>query len=305
MKLPFNIQPKRTSLQERAIRVAKEIYESDPEKYKDTMFCPYCGQPLVRSGNRRRMQTLSEHVSDPNGEVSLKDEYICGAEGLFERQYLIGDDPDSQVGCEFGILHSWNGGWEKGGSYSSNYRSKLYEMSKESIINKRVIDQYFHEDYSHKFTNALNTDACEYSISIYYKGLPCFYRLPSWLTLNIIQLTIDMSYNANKFGEVTGTYAKLGFRKKDDTSNKFDIHGIWPWKTWRFLNKKTKRGLKMAEKITDEQKKAKSLANAMNISGNDSWIYRLHQWYVYLIHPRYAKLIKKYDLYKKSTWRID
>lgn len=43
----------------------------------------------------------------------------------------------------------------------------------------------------------------------------------------------------------------------------------------------------------------------MNISGNDSWIYRLHQWYVYLIHPRYAKLLKKYDLYKKSTWEID
>ena len=114
-----------------------------------------------------------------------------------------------------------------------------------------------------------------------------------------------MSYNANKFGEVTGTYAKLGFRKKDDTSNEFDIHGIWPWKTWRFLNKKTKSGLKRAEKITDEQKKAKSLANAMNISGNDSWIYRLHQWYVYIIHPRYAKLIKKYDLYKKSTWKIN
>ena len=29
MKLPFNIQPKRTALQERAIRVAKELYESN------------------------------------------------------------------------------------------------------------------------------------------------------------------------------------------------------------------------------------------------------------------------------------
>lgn len=66
---------------------------------------------------------------------------------------------------------------------------------------------------------------------------------------------IEMSYKANKFGEVTGTYAKLGFLKKDDTSNGFNIHGTWPWSTWRYLNNKTKRGLKMAEKITDEQKK--------------------------------------------------
>lgn len=301
MKLPFNIRPKRTALQERAIRVAKELYESNPEKYKDTMFCPYCGQPLVKSGNRRRMQTLSEHVSDPNGEVSLKDEYICSAEGLFERQYLIGDDPDSQVGCEFGILHSWNGGWEKGGSYSSNYRSKLYKMSKESIINKRVLDQYFHEDCSHEFKEALNTDACEYSVSINNTGLPRFYRLPSWLTLNIIQLMIEMSYKANKFGEVTGTYAKLGFLKKSGMDG-FSVHGEWFWNTWFFLNRKAKHNFKRAKKITDEERKAKVLAKAMNISGNDAWVYRLHQWYEYLIHPKYAKLLKKRGLYKKPTW---
>lgn len=301
MKLPFNIQPKRSTLQKKAIEVAKGIYESDPEKYKDTMFCPYCGQPLVKSGNRRRMQTLTEHVSNPNGKVSLKDEYICGAEGLFERQYLIGDDPDSQIGCEFGILHSWNGGWEKGGSYSSDYRSKLYEMRKESIINKRVIDQYFHEDYTHEFKEALNTDTCEYSVSIYNTGLPRFYRLPSWLTFNIIQLIIEMSYTANKFGEVTGTYAKLGFLKKSGMDG-FSVHGEWFWNTWFFLNRKAKDNFKRAKKITDEERKAKVLAKAMNISGNDAWIYRLHQWHEYLIHPKYAKLLKKHGLYKKPTW---
>ena len=55
MKLPFNIQPKRTSLQEAALKRAKELYNSDPEKYKDTMFCPYCGSPLIKSGQQKRM----------------------------------------------------------------------------------------------------------------------------------------------------------------------------------------------------------------------------------------------------------
>ena len=113
MKLPFNLQPKRSPLQERALRKAKELFNSDPEKYKDTMFCPYCGSPLVKSGNQRRMETLSEHVSNPNGTPSLKDEYVCSAEGLFNKQYLLSDDAESRLGCEFGILHSWNGGFEK------------------------------------------------------------------------------------------------------------------------------------------------------------------------------------------------
>ena len=38
MKLPFNFQPKRTKLQEKALKRAKEIYNSDPQKYENTMF---------------------------------------------------------------------------------------------------------------------------------------------------------------------------------------------------------------------------------------------------------------------------
>ena len=62
--------------------------------------------------------------------------------------------------------------------------------------------------------------------------------------------------------------------------------------------------LKRARRISDENEKAKIIAEAMNISGNDSFIYRLHQNFMYLIHPRYAKLLKKYGYYKVSTWKI-
>jgi hypothetical protein len=63
--------------------------------------------------------------------------------------------------------------------------------------------------------------------------------------------------------------------------------------------------LKLAKKCKDEKNKAKAVAKAMNISGNDSLIYRLHQWYEYLIHPRHARLLKKYGYYKVPTWNID
>lgn len=304
MKLPFNIQPKRTSLQEVALKRAKELYNSNPEKYKDTMFCPYCGSPLVKSGNQRRMETLSEHVSDPNGTPTLKDEYVCSAEGSFEHQYLMSGSY-KRLGCEFGILHSWNGGWGKGGSYASDYWHELYELSKQSIVNKRVIDDWFHEDYKHEHKNALNTFECQSQTSIYNAGLKKYILLPAWITFNLIRLKLDFHYSANDFGEVTSTSVTLGFLKKDKGfRNEFCIVGSWPWHTWSFLNNRAKRCFKRADKIKDEQEKAKLLAEAMNISGNDAFIYRLHQDYMYLIHPKYAKLLKKHGYYKISTWEI-
>ena len=304
MKLPFNLQPKRTPLQERALKKAKELYNSDPEKYKNTMFCPYCGSPLIKSGSQKRMETLSEHVSDPNGIPTLKDEYVCSAEGISNHQYLLSGS-DKRLGCEFGILHSWNGGFEKGGSYTSDYWHELYELSKQSIVNKRVIGAYLHEDYQHKHQNALNTSECQSQTSIYNTGLKECILLPAWLTFNLIRLKLDFHYSANDFGEVTSTSVTLGFLKKDKAfRNEFCILGNWPWDTWSFLNREAKRHFKLAKQIGYEPEKAKTIAEAMNISGNDAFIYRLHQDYMYFIHPKYAKLLKKYGYYKISTWDI-
>jgi hypothetical protein len=229
MRLPFNIQPKRTDLQERALVRAREIYNSNPKQYEDTMFCPYCGSPLIKSGERRRMETLSEHVCNPNGTPTLKDEYICGAEGMY--QYLS-KGKDKQLGCKFGILHSWNGGFEKGGSYISKFWRKLYDLSEKSVINKNVVDSWLHEDYQHKHTAALNTYECEAQTSIYNEGLRKDILLPAWLTLNLIRLKLDFHYTADSFGEVTSTSVTLGFLKKDKQLNKFCIVGDWFWHTW-------------------------------------------------------------------------
>lgn len=305
MKLPFNFQPKRTKLQEKALRRAKEIYNSDPQKYKNTMFCPYCGSPLVKSGQMRRFKTLTEHVSNPNGTPDLKDEYVCSAKGVFEHQYLYGSNKDETTGCEFGILHTWNGGYECGGSYASQYWHELYAMSKESIVNKRVIDQWFHEDNKHKHFNALNTFECEMQTSIYKVGLRRCYYLPAWLTLNIIQLTINLEYTANKFGEVTSTNATLGFLKKDDNTKDFCIVGDWPWNIWKYLTNETDFNFKKAKQAKTEKDKVKHIAHAMNIHANDTWVYRLHQWYEYLIHPRYAKILKEKGMYKKPIFDIN
>lgn len=40
------------------------------------MLCPICKSVLVVTG-QERLETLDEHVCDPNGEVCLKDKYEC------------------------------------------------------------------------------------------------------------------------------------------------------------------------------------------------------------------------------------
>lgn len=69
------------------------------------MECPYCFHELIIVG-QARLQTLEEHVSNPNGKVSLKDKYSC-----------------SNNICEthkYGVY--WN---EYGEKYSQKYENKL------------------------------------------------------------------------------------------------------------------------------------------------------------------------------------
>ena len=297
MKLPFNIQPKRTPLQKAALRKAKELFNSNPEAYKDTMFCPYCGNPLVKSGEQRPFETTSEHVS--LSSASLKDEYVCGASNLWEGRYLPSSVEDTKIGCEFGILHSWNGGFENGGSYRSDFWQKLIKMREESFVNYRVINDYLKEDKKHHHLSALNTYECRLEVEIYNCGLKNKIYLPSWLTFNRIQLTINLYYKANNFGEVTSTSFGWGFLTNLDDVVK--VVGTWPWHTWRFLCTDSKRHLSEYKSCTDEERKINLLAKAMNICYNNGWVYRLHQWYMYLRHPRYAKILKKAGKYKVAT----
>lgn len=295
----FIKQPKRIELQQRALETALKIYNRDPKLHKDTMFCPYCGQPLIKNGKQARLQTLCEHVSGDGSYASLKDVYVCSAEGLFDGQYLLEGDPESQIGCKYGILHCWNGGFEAGGSYTSDFHKKLWDMEKESFINYRVISQYLHEDYQYDFKSALNTFDCCSEVYIYHKGLRDKRYLPAWLTFNQIQLTIDYSYEADNFGRVTKTWIKLGFLKKDDNGNRgFCIIGNWPWHTWSFLNREFKRDMKVVKKQKAKNvDHMKALLKAFEPSFNQSWIYRLHHKWICFTHLKlYKSLLKHYKV---------
>ena len=216
----FNIQPKRSEIEQNALNTALSIYNSDPEKYKNTMFCPYCGQPLVKSGEMRKLETLTEHVS--LCEPTYKEVYMCSSE------YHPG-----YPGCKFGALNVWNGSafGEEGGSYVSKFWRK---MAKAKDSGDTSAKEFFNEYHKVGDLCALNTSEKSAEKALYKNGLPRQIRLWSWLTLNIIQLIIEFDYSADNFGRVTKTWVDLNYLKKDD-SGEFRYLGINPIQTWKFL----------------------------------------------------------------------
>lgn len=267
----FITQPKRNAMQEKALETALAIYNSNPEKYENTMFCPYCGQPLIKSGEKRKMETLSEHVSCSN--VSEKEVYACSAD------------------CKFSKLHIWNEdpfGSERGNSFISDYWRECYHKSE----NDEELKKYLDEDTDNKFISALNSDVCENEVSIYKTGLKRTLTLPLWLTINSIQPYFEYAYVANKFGQVTKCAIYLRFWKIEDEYSRTEIIPFWD--TLEFLNFKFNRTRKRALAYKTEVDKMQGLLKAYKFSNKDSFSYRLFAWYITKRHYFEYKNVLKY-----------
>lgn len=274
----FNIQPKRLEFQQKALERALEIYNSDPEKHKNTMFCPFCGEALIPSGRKRRMQTLTEHVSGDGSYAGLRNEYVCPG-------HYYGE---TVPGCKYGALHAWNddiGGVESGGCYVSKFSTEIYEkhengeISDEEYDKIKAVDTFFRRDIH---TAALNTFEAKSEVDCYKTGLRDTIRLWPWLTLNIIQLTIDLSFEADDFGRVKKTWVHLGFLKRDKDRNDpgFCLRGSWAIGTWKYLLWKWKDEIKKARSAKSTEQKMRLLATAYGKSFNRSWPYKWFEWFI-------------------------
>lgn len=272
----FNIQPKINKLQKEAQRKAIQIYQSDPKKYRDTMFCPFCGEPLIDSGKTRALETLSEHVCGCN-QVSQKKVYVCSHEGFYK----------NITGCKYGVFWVWNGpegiyDYEAGGAYYSDLRYELVKRSKDDILSD-VLSTYLISERSYRvLTSALNTQECKSEVSIYNEGLPTRKVL---LEIGKFKLTLEFTYKADRFGRVNKTYINLGYVWKNSI-------GIWPWKTWRFELKRYRNRKKMTKKGSENY--YENLLAVYSHSPNRSWRYRVFEKVIEFIHFKEVKDLKKH-----------
>lgn len=90
LRLPVLIQPKKTNKYKLAIKAAKENHKEAKDKY--TMYCPYCGAPLIATDRLEKLETLDEHVS--GAEVTPKTVYKCSEEcisGQYAKYNYMGE----------------------------------------------------------------------------------------------------------------------------------------------------------------------------------------------------------------------
>lgn len=81
MKLPVFRQARKSKSYTNALNIARTLHN---KFYGDIMphqmYCPYCGFRIDATTRKERLETLDEHVMDPNGTPSYKTVYKCSCE---------------------------------------------------------------------------------------------------------------------------------------------------------------------------------------------------------------------------------
>mgnify|MGYP003451402751 CR=1 FL=1 len=217
------------------------------------MKCPKCKDDLHITGEDH-LQTLSEHVCDPNGTPSLKAVYQC-----------------VNTNCKCFRAFAWN---SDGEFYPYGYDSRL------------VFD-------NHEMTSALGSFSRKMDIEISHHGLPDKVRLHPALMLWFFQPYIQYRYTADEDGNVLSVRRSLGIFKKDhhdrnrkrvprrEYDNDYRLGAHFCWTTWAYL------WWRFKDRI--ESGKYKS---AFRPSFNRAWVYRWFETFVKIrFYSLYKKTI--------------
>lgn len=156
--------------------------------------CPFCGHPLVQEG-QERLESLCEHVGNPNGIPSYKNVGVCKNEK-----------------CKFGKFQIWD--WDSGEQYSSDFYSEYF--FKRNSDNTFEFDETKNDEWLEiqKYIPAAgNSISLKIGINSYkYGQLKNIYFSP-FFGLLIYQPYIEMYYEADKLGNILKKSWKLGWLK--------------------------------------------------------------------------------------------
>lgn len=166
------------------------------------MYCPKCHKPLI-NGEKKRFETLCEHVEDPNEEFErpLRNTFIC-------------NNPQCPA---FNENIFWD---ESGAMYGHNFKFK----------------------FDNDLNSAYPSFERKMDIEIYKKGLKEEKQLHPILTLYFLKPIIVYDYKADYWGNVVDKSWQLEWRKKEKYSLKnknYCIGYTFPfvhiYKTIRFI----------------------------------------------------------------------
>lgn len=220
---------------------------------------PFCGNPLIKNGEQRKLEMLDEHVFD--AEPTLKDVYIC-----------------SNDSCAFGHYRMYN-------YFGDGYMRNPSEFRNLDIATKKL----FHE-YS---MYATNSDGFRIDCEISGRGQLREIRLHKLFMFGFGQPIIEFEYAFDKAGNVLkrnfylGKYIKYNKELKTDTYEILDI---------ALLISGINRDIRTIKHFKKSNNAATWLKEVFEFPHTKTWYYRANTYIIRMLFPltyhKYRKAVK-------------
>lgn len=242
--------------------------------------CPFCGHALKLTDEKRRLQSLVEHVSDPNGQPTYKSVGVC-----------------SNDECEMGRFWMYN--YYTGEAYRriDKYYTYFFEQGPDGQpdIYKYRSDE--HKALAKKMDKFImcagNTFECQAMFSINKAGLIGDIYLHPLFALGIRQPVIEINYECGYRGNIRNRSYKLRFLSWDHGS-----FSVYKYSTFtRFFHilksrlksaKRFKRLLKEPTPSTERLRSRYDNAFTLRYAPNDKTT-RAAIWCVKILYPRLSR----------------
>lgn len=274
------------------VESTKHEKKSAKPKVEDRLCCPFCGEPLVKRG-QKRLQTLEEHVYDPNMTPSLKDAMYC-----------------ENTECENGKYFCWNGGRFGGEAF----------MNSDTIGDDENAFHAFYKASKEYYINALNSAVCQSERSESW-----FVLFHPALTFGAFRPYVEVLPSYKENGEFVRNRYKTGLMGRDK-NGKYCIMRIGGLHMFLFSIKQRSgykfRGLKALGKDAKlDEKQVSRLSRGMrDVYGYDAmgrrakhaeWWRTASEKYMRIFHPFVMKRCLKtaknslYAMYGEERGEIE
>ena len=272
MKFPVLFDAKKSESYKKALNRARMLHE---KFYRDIipnqMYCPYCGHRINSTDRQERLETLAEHVMDPNGTPSYKTVYKCT--------------------CEASKYTLWNYLGEAYLDYPKNTDTK--EMWE-------IFDNYEHflKD-THKMEGwskeAINSISFTSHNNVHSPGKVKEWRFKFWKSQKIVPM-IDFNYHYDNFGKCKSVKPSLKYLVRSDKLGE----GRYSYSIYESLTTRLKWRLDQTKRDYRKYLKNPNERNLKKLYGGEQakthhdWLYRF--WYLNVV-PFYFGKIKgiKYE----------
>lgn len=165
------------------------IIDIDPNS-KTHLCCPYCGS-ILEPGEKKRLQSLDEHVMCPNDNPTYKDTYYCTLES-----------------CKLGKRHCWAADGESYRIYP-NYGNASFIEDVENhckSVEKNYYSSAINSSARSEEGTGFNYSDFEYKHKVNLHPILCFYKSLPYL---------DINYPMTRSGKLISIDFSIGYLRKD------------------------------------------------------------------------------------------